>query len=148
MTEENEKISGFKKILPYNKPAYFIFIGCFCALFTGASMPVVGVILSELLTYMTAPFELLDLMAILDADFEGTGRDYLKFNVNFFSLIMGIISIAIGISSYFKGIAFGKLGANVTERVRKVLYESILRKNIGWFDDRENGVSVLTSAMA
>jgi ATP-binding cassette, subfamily B (MDR/TAP), member 1 len=28
------------------------------------------------------------------------------------------------------------------------LYQSILRKNIGWFDDRENGVSVLTSAMA
>jgi hypothetical protein len=115
LTEENNKVSGFKKLLPYNNPSYFIFIGCFCALFTGASMPVVGVILSELLTYMTAPFELLDLMAISDPDFEGTGRDYLESNVNFFSLIMGIISIAIGFTSYYKGISFGKLGSNVTE---------------------------------
>ena len=28
------------------------------------------------------------------------------------------------------------------------MYKSILRKNIGWFDLRENGASVLTSAMA
>ena len=135
--------------MPYNKPAVLIFLGCFCALFAGACMPVTGIILSKLLGYMTAAFEMLDFMAIMDADFTGTGgREYLKSNVNFFSAMMGLIAFGAGVTGYFKGISFGNLGANVTESIRKILYESILRKNIGWFDDRENGVSVLTSAMA
>jgi ABC-type multidrug transport system fused ATPase/permease subunit len=28
------------------------------------------------------------------------------------------------------------------------LYESIVRKNIGWFDHKENGVTVLTTSMS
>jgi hypothetical protein len=32
--------------------------------------------------------------------------------------------------------------------MRKVLYKEILQKHIGWFDDSENGVSVLTTSMA
>jgi len=61
---------------------------------------------------------------------------------------MGVLAIISGVGTYLKGVSFGRLGANVTSEVRRVLYESILRKNIGWFDSRENGVSVLTSAMA
>jgi hypothetical protein len=44
--------------------------------------------------------------------------------------------------------SFGNLGENVTLKIRKELYFKILEKNIGWFDFRENGSSVLTSAMA
>jgi len=36
----------------------------------------------------------------------------------------------------------------VTLKIRKVLYFSILQKNIGWFDNKDNGPSVLTSVMA
>ena len=43
---------------------------------------------------------------------------------------------------------FGNLGENVTLEVRKLLYKSILRKHIGFHDFRDNGTSVLTSAMA
>jgi len=42
----------------------------------------------------------------------------------------------------------GILGENVTLKIRQVLYLSILKKNIGWFDHKDNGPSVLTSAMA
>jgi ATP-binding cassette subfamily B (MDR/TAP) protein 1 len=40
------------------------------------------------------------------------------------------------------------LGENVTLGVRELLYTNILRKNIGWFDLRENSTGVLSSAMA
>jgi len=40
------------------------------------------------------------------------------------------------------------LSENTTYEIRKTLYSSIVRKNIGWFDDKDNGISVLTSAMA
>jgi hypothetical protein len=33
-------------------------------------------------------------------------------------------------------------------KVREALYTNILQKNIGWFDERENGPSVLTSTMS
>ena len=36
----------------------------------------------------------------------------------------------------------------MTLKIRQVLYFSILQKNIGWFDNKDNGPSVLTSAMA
>jgi len=48
------------------------------------------------------------------------------------------------INKYF----FGVLGENVTLKIRQDLYESIIRKNIGWFDRYENSPAILTSAMA
>jgi len=47
-----------------------------------------------------------------------------------------------------RGICFGFLGEGVTLKVRTLLYKSILEKNLGFFDDRENNASVLTSSMA
>jgi len=40
------------------------------------------------------------------------------------------------------------LGAKVTYQMRATLYNSIMSKNIGWFDLRENSVGILSSAMA
>jgi hypothetical protein len=40
------------------------------------------------------------------------------------------------------------LGETVTYKIRVILYGSLLSKNIGWFDLKENGTSVLTSSMA
>ena len=36
----------------------------------------------------------------------------------------------------------------MTLKIRTILYQSILEKDIGFFDYRENNASVLTSAMA
>ena len=40
------------------------------------------------------------------------------------------------------------IGENVTMRVRKELYGSILRKHIGWFDDKLNAPGVISASMA
>jgi hypothetical protein len=47
-----------------------------------------------------------------------------------------------------RGSAFGFLSNNVTLKIRTILYNRILEKDIGFFDYRENNASVLTSAMA
>ena len=44
--------------------------------------------------------------------------------------------------------SFGYLGNKVTQKVREALYVNILQKNIGWFDHRDNGPSVLTSILS
>jgi len=61
---------------------------------------------------------------------------------------MGIIAGINFISAIIAKNSYGNLGENVTLKIRQILYGSILRKNIGWFDLRENGISILTSAMA
>lgn len=47
-----------------------------------------------------------------------------------------------------KSYIFAYLGENVTLKIRQLIYESILQKNIGWFDEQDNQSSVLTSVMA
>lgn len=116
-------------------------------------MPVTGIILSELLTYMTAQFTTLKVMASMDDSFKATdsndvGREYLEYQIKFFSAIMGVIALISGIAGYSQKTSFGFLGENATFEIRKLLYNTVMRKNIGWFDLKENGVSVLTSAMA
>ena len=61
---------------------------------------------------------------------------------------MGLCGLTALVAAVATKTAFGFLGENVTFEVRKILYISILKKNIGWFDQKENGASVLTSAMA
>jgi len=44
--------------------------------------------------------------------------------------------------------SFGKISGNLTLVIREKLYDSFLRKNIGWFDDRENSPGVLTGILS
>lgn len=55
--------------------------------------------------------------------------------------VYGYITLSIG------RMLFGKVSYNVTYDIRKSLYESILVKNIGYFDFPENAVPVLSSCM-
>jgi ABC-type multidrug transport system fused ATPase/permease subunit len=48
----------------------------------------------------------------------------------------------------FMSLLTGIVSNNVTLNFRKELYGSILRKNIGFFDEREHVPTVLTSMMA
>lgn len=54
----------------------------------------------------------------------------------------------VWLMGYLNKYMFGVVGENVTIKIRMVLYGSIMRKNIGWFDDRENAPGILTSSMA
>lgn len=69
-------------------------------------------------------------------------------DIKFWAATMAGIAVVCFISSIIMRYSYGILGGNVTLAVRKLLYFNVLQKNIGWFDHRENGVSVLTSAMA
>ena len=61
---------------------------------------------------------------------------------------MGSVAVLLFFAYYIAKRAYSTLGSNCTLMIRKELYTGILMKNIGWFDHPENGVSVVTSAMA
>ena len=129
--------------MPYQKPCVLIFVACISSTFTAAAQPVTGIIFSKLLTLLTYPEPLL-----ISDDGLTTGYVYLEEQIKVQSIYMAILAVVTFLSSFGGKNSYGNLGENVTLCVRKILYEKILRKNIGWFDQRDNGVSVLTSAMA
>jgi ATP-binding cassette subfamily B (MDR/TAP) protein 1 len=72
----------------------------------------------------------------------------LKEDIEWLAILMTVLGGACFVSYMLKSYLFSVLGENVTLQVRRLLYKSILEKNIGWFDEQENQSSVLTSAMA
>jgi ATP-binding cassette subfamily B (MDR/TAP) protein 1 len=75
------------------------------------------------------------------------GEGWLEEEISKWAIIMTIAATANGIGVFTQKISFSTLGNNVTVEIRKILYSNILQKNIGWFDDRENAPSVLTSTI-
>uniref|UniRef100_A0A6Q2ZE04 ABC-type xenobiotic transporter n=1 Tax=Esox lucius TaxID=8010 RepID=A0A6Q2ZE04_ESOLU len=69
-----------------------------------------------------------------------------------FAKIIGVsdshLAICHSIDCLFQGFMFGKSGELLTMRLRKQVFNAILRQEIGWFDDHENAVGVLTTRLA
>lgn len=62
MIEENKKISGYKKLEPYNKPAYLIVIATIGAMINGLAQPILGVVFAKILTILSTPKEYLEFL--------------------------------------------------------------------------------------
>ena len=74
--------------------------------------------------------------------------DFVNTNANKYCLYICGLAGATVLFGFISKFSFGVLGENVTLRIRKDLYSSILKKNIGWFDKTENAPAILTAAMA
>ena len=55
---------------------------------------------------------------------------------------------SIFVSKTFSVTFFSRIGNNIIGGVRKELYASVLRKEIGWHDNRDNSAGVVTSTLA
>lgn len=61
---------------------------------------------------------------------------------------MFICCITSFITGFTQKYLFGVIGENITINIRKNLYGALLKKNIGWFDNRDNAPGVLNSVLA
>lgn len=139
IVQENAQKSAFMKLIPLNNPKVLIFTAFLASAVDGAAMPIFGVFLSKMLSVLTLPLEFWEYME---------GPTYVEDSVKRYCVYMVIIALVNGIGSFTQKYSFGTLGNNVTMKIRTILYSKILQQNIGWFDDRDNGPSVLTSTMA
>ena len=77
------------------------------------------------------------------------GEDRINFDkIRTYSYIMIGISFGSFIFTFCGKIIFGFMGENMTKNIRQKLYESFLRKHIGWFDKKDNSAGNLTSVLA
>lgn len=63
-------------------------------------------------------------------------------------LWMFICCLVSLLTTFTQKFSFGVVGENITLNIRQKLYGALLRKNMGWFDARENAPGVLTSVLA
>ncbi len=66
---------------------------------------------------------------------------------NFWTIMFVILCLGIGISTYCQKLCFGIGGENLTHALRVKLFQSILRKDIGWFDSKNRAPGILTNIL-
>ena len=64
---------------------------------------------------------------------------------NIWTIVFAVLVIGIGLSTFFQILCFGWGGDNLTLKLRVKLFEAILRKHIGWFDNKDRAPGILTN---
>jgi ABC-type multidrug transport system fused ATPase/permease subunit len=111
-----------------------VFFGTFIAMCNGAVLPFIGIFIGKML-YVLQPAP-------------GTPLSEVRSGSNLYCLGMFLLCIGAFAFSFLQMVSFGIIGENVTLVMRKALYSSILSKNIGWFDSKDNSPGQLSSTMA
>ncbi|EHB16584.1 Multidrug resistance protein 1 [Heterocephalus glaber] len=131
--DENIPSVSFWRILKLNLTEwpYFV-VGIFCAIVNGGLQPAFAVIFSRIIGVFTRN------------DDAETKRQ----NSNLFSLLFLILGIISFITFFLQGFTFGKAGEILTRRLRYLVFRSMLRQDVSWFDDPKNTTGALTARLA
>ncbi|XP_036184196.1 ATP-dependent translocase ABCB1 isoform X3 [Myotis myotis] len=124
---------SFWRILKLNitEWPYFV-VGIFCAIINGGLQPAFSVIFSKIIGIFTRN------------DDPETKRQ----NSNLFSLLFLVLGIISFITFFLQGFTFGKAGEILTKRLRYLVFRSMLRQDVSWFDDPKNTTGALTTRLA
>jgi ATP-binding cassette subfamily B (MDR/TAP) protein 1 len=92
------------------------------------------------------PFFAISFAEIVEA-FSKKGSQ-LEQETNKWAIIFIIIAVSGFVFTFFQNALFGFASELLTERIRKSVFATILRQDIGFFDQEENATGVLTSNLA
>ncbi|XP_014643710.1 PREDICTED: multidrug resistance protein 1 [Ceratotherium simum simum] len=131
--DENVPPVSFWRILKLNitEWPYFV-VGIFCAIINGGLQPAFAIIFSRIIGVFTR-----------NEDSE-TKRQ----NSNMFALLFLILGIISFITFFLQGYTFGKAGEILTKRLRYLVFRSMLRQDVSWFDNPKNTTGALTTRLA
>ncbi|XP_034163847.2 ATP-dependent translocase ABCB1 isoform X1 [Pangasianodon hypophthalmus] len=132
--KEKEKVTDvpFTRILALNKPEWpYMMVGVLASFVGGAVYPCVAILFAKIIGVFA------------ETDTEVKRQKTLMFSLLF--LLLGAVSF---LTHFFQGYMFGKSGEILTMRLRSQVFKAILRQEIGWFDDHNNAVGVLTTKLA
>ncbi|XP_075165554.1 multi drug resistance 50 [Haematobia irritans] len=129
---EKGKFSIFNILKMNDKEWPQILCGCICSVIMGAAMPLFAVLFGSIL----------GVLAVRDDD------DYVRSETDTFSLYFLICGIVVGIATFLQIYTFGIAGERLTERLRGLMFEAMLKMEISWFDDRANGTGSLCARLS
>lgn len=124
---------SFWRILKLNSTEwpYFV-VGTFCAIINGGLQPAFAIIFSKVVGVFTRPND----------------DEIKRQESNLFSLLFLILGIVSFITFFLQGFTFGKAGEILTKRLRYMVFKSMLRQDVSWFDNPKNTTGALTTRLA
>ncbi|KAL4646916.1 multidrug resistance protein 1-like isoform X1 [Arapaima gigas] len=132
--KKKEKVPelSFSQILALNKPEWpYLVVGTLTSVVSGAVYPCMAIIFAKIIGVFGEP------------DPEVKRQKTLMFSLLF--LLIGAVAF---VTHFLQGFMFGKSGEILTMRLRSQSFKAVLRQDIGWFDDSNNAVGVLTTKLA
>lgn len=63
-------------------------------------------------------------------------------------MVMLGAAFALLICKSFSGLLLAQIAEEITQGFRAEMYESVVRKPIGWHDKRENGAGIMTATLS
>jgi ABC-type multidrug transport system fused ATPase/permease subunit len=139
-----EKEGFLKRLGPYNRPVINIILGMIVSCIQGAIFPAFGIFLTKMLFSLMITFVEIPGLNWSYAD----KKDFMKDEAEDWCLYMFLCAVVCFCTTFTQKFCFGVVGENITLNIRDKLYAALLKKNIGWFDARENAPGVLTSVLA
>ncbi|XP_052792991.1 ATP-dependent translocase ABCB1-like isoform X1 [Mya arenaria] len=134
-TEEakKEKVNaGFGRIMRLNAPEwFFILLGCLSALINGGLMPAFAIIFAEIL----GVFQLVD-------------EDEQEKKITMYCLLFVGIGLLSLVTYFLQGYMFGRSGEALTLRLRSIVFKTMLKQEMAFFDDHENNVGALCTRLS
>lgn len=128
--------SHLSRMISISEPKWMIFYAVLVSILMGAVMPFFGIFIGRML-FVLQPI-----------DSSPANLDDIRKQSDINCLIMFCLSVGAFFFTFNQLISFGTISENVTLKMRIDLYTSILAKNIGWFDDKDNTPGILSSTMA
>ncbi|XP_044065307.1 ATP-binding cassette, sub-family B (MDR/TAP), member 4 isoform X1 [Siniperca chuatsi] len=133
-TEEDEHVPpvSFLKVMRLNLSEWpYMLLGTICAIINGAMQPLFAVIFSKIITGFAEP-----------------DQEVVRQKSAFFSLMFAAIGGLSFVTMFLQGFCFGKSGEILTLKLRLGAFKSMMRQDLGWFDDPKNSVGALTTRLA
>ncbi|KAI8588049.1 P-loop containing nucleoside triphosphate hydrolase protein [Geranomyces variabilis] len=122
----------FRRLLLIHRPEWdLLALGVCAAILSGAIYPVYAIMYG----YILEVFTLLDL-------------NEMRREANRWAAGYIVVSFGAGIGNFGVSYLFGKIGERVTTRLRTMLFDAMLRQEVGWFDRDENRTGSLVSRVA
>ncbi|XP_031781202.1 ATP-dependent translocase ABCB1 isoform X2 [Nasonia vitripennis] len=110
---------------PYNT------IACLTSIATGFSMPLFSVLFG-------------DIIGVLSIQ----NPDDVRSETNIYCVYFVVAGIVIGLSNFAQVYLFRIAGEKLTMRLRSLLFEAMLRQEVGWYDEPSNGTGALCSKLS
>lgn len=132
MKKKLEKEGFMSRLAPYNKPVINVVIGTLVSVIQGGIFPVFGLFITKMLFALAITWD----------------KDKLRSESDIWCLAMFICCLTSFVTGFCQKFLFGIIGENITINVRQKLYSAIIKKNIGFFDNRDNAPGVLNSVLA
>ncbi|XP_028291135.1 bile salt export pump isoform X2 [Gouania willdenowi] len=132
--EEEERVepAPVARILKYNRPEWpYMLVGSLGAAINGSVNPIYALLFSQIL----GTFAIQDVVEQ-------------RKQINQICILFCVIGAISFLFQFVQGYAFAKSGELLTRRLRKVGLQSMLRQEVGWFDDPKNSPGTLTTRLA